>query len=161
MYVYEANGNPVKITLKGVRRQFPNVSFPSNPSQSTLLGFGIFILKYDAKPDNDIVEEGPLERRGDEYFQTYTGRDLTPEEVRASTKVTLYQARVALAEAGVLGPILAAVEDLPEPNKTRAQSALEYATEVERTSPLIELVRTRLGWTHEQMDDLFTAAAAV
>ena len=72
-------------------------------------------------------------------------------------RVTPYQARVALLQAGLLPQVEAMV--------TQAGGAVliawEYATVIERGSPFIAQLVGGLGLTDEQVDALFVAAAGV
>lgn len=80
-------------------------------------------------------------------------------QARATRKVSPYQARIALLNAGYLG----AVETLmADPNTPQAAKiAWEYATEVRRNSPFIASLGAGLGLTEAQIDGLFDAAELV
>lgn len=71
--------------------------------------------------------------------------------------VSPYQARVALLNAGLLDSVNAAVAAAPDSVKL----AWEYATVVERNSPMIAALAGILGLTAEQVDQLFIAAGQV
>ena len=79
--------------------------------------------------------------------------DGVPEPVPAT--ITALQARLALAQMGALE----AVEAFIEKAGGAAKIVWEYATVIERNSPLVEGAAAALGMTGEQMDDLFRAAA--
>lgn len=70
------------------------------------------------------------------------------------------QARLALLSAGLLSNVDAAIAALASPQKEAAQIEWEYATTVERASPLIGQLAPALSLTEAQMDQLFIAAAA-
>lgn len=81
---------------------------------------------------------------------------------RASTIVSMRQARLALLGAGLLASVDAAIDDIPDASaKAAAQIDWEYATEVRRISPLIASLGPVLKLTDEQIDALFEAAAAI
>lgn len=71
--------------------------------------------------------------------------------------VSPLQARVALMQAGKLE----AVEQVVAGAGPLVQVAWEYATELRRNSPTIEMLREQAGWSPEEMDALFIAAAQV
>lgn len=71
------------------------------------------------------------------------------------TSVTMRQARLALHRVGLLTQVNSAITD-PE-----AQIEWEYAQTVERHSPLVQNLAAGLGLTEQQLDDLFTQAAAM
>jgi hypothetical protein len=71
------------------------------------------------------------------------------------TSVTMRQARLALLGAGLLDQVNAAITD------PAAQIEWEYATTVERNSPLVQNLSIGLGLTEEQLDSLFTTASTL
>lgn len=82
---------------------------------------------------------------------------VAPPEPIPST-VTPRQARLALLDAGLLDTV---ETELAKPENKAALISWEYATTVERDSPLIATIGGALGMTDQQIDDLFTAAAAL
>jgi len=82
-------------------------------------------------------------------------------KARLPSVATARQIRLALLDAGLLDSIQNAFTDLAEPMKTRAQIEWEYATEINKNSPLIQKLYPKLGLTEEQLDDLFVAAAEI
>lgn len=80
---------------------------------------------------------------------------VTPEPVPSS--ISMRQCRVVLARAGALDAIQAAVAALG------GETAItwEYATTVERASPLVAQFAVTLGMSSEAVDDLFRAGRAV
>lgn len=77
------------------------------------------------------------------------------------TTITPRQARLALLRAGLLQTVEAAFAQLPEPDKTAASIEWEYATTIERGSPLVARFGPILGLTEAQIDELFVAGAAL
>jgi len=80
-------------------------------------------------------------------------------KARLPRVATARQIRLALLDVGLLDSVQNAFADLEEPLKTRAQIEWEYATEIDKNSPLIQKLYPKLGLTEEQLDDLFVAAA--
>lgn len=73
--------------------------------------------------------------------------------------VTPRQIRQALVLKGVsISMIEDALASLPEPTRTLAQIEWEYSVAFIRRNPLVEQVGLLLGWTSEQLDDLWTFA---
>jgi hypothetical protein len=66
------------------------------------------------------------------------------------------QMRLALHRAELLATVQSIAESDPE-----ASIVWEYATQIVRTSPLIDALGGPNGFTPEQIDDLFRAAMAV
>lgn len=76
--------------------------------------------------------------------------------------VTPRQMRQALVLSGVsMTQIEDALATLPEPTKTLATIEWEYSTMFLRANPLVTTVGTMLGWTEEQLDDLWRLAATL
>lgn len=73
------------------------------------------------------------------------------------TQVTMRQARLALLDAGLLNDV-----DIAVAGAGRAvQIDWEYATTVERASPLVEAICVGLGLTEEQINQLFEDASTL
>lgn len=75
--------------------------------------------------------------------------------------VTMRQARRALLDAGLLTTVDAAIAAMPGPAGEAARIDWQYATVVERGASLVQGLSATLGLTVQQLDDLFTAAAAI
>lgn len=75
--------------------------------------------------------------------------------------VNMAQARLALIEAGLFSKIDAGLRALPEPQRTTALTAWEYAPTVSRNGALVTTLAGQFGLTEKQLDDLFFAAAAI
>lgn len=72
--------------------------------------------------------------------------------------VTARQARLALLQAGLLAHVEVAVAGSPDP---AVAVEWEYATTIERDSPLVASIGGALGMTEQQIDGLFEAAASL
>jgi hypothetical protein len=75
--------------------------------------------------------------------------------------VSMAQARLALIGAGLFSTIDAGLKALPEPQRTTALTAWEYAPTVSRNGTLVTTLAGQFGLTEAQLDALFTAAAAI
>jgi hypothetical protein len=84
----------------------------------------------------------------------------TPEPPIPST-VSMYQARTALSRAGHLATVNAALATMPGPAGEEARIKWEFAPTVKRTDALTAAMAGVLGLTEQQLDDLFTTAAAI
>lgn len=73
--------------------------------------------------------------------------------------ITMRQARLALLGAGLLSEVDAAINSLPEPDRSAAKIEWEYAAVVQRDSGLLPAIGSALGMTEAQIDDLFVSAA--
>lgn len=77
------------------------------------------------------------------------------------TKVTMRQARLALLGAGKLPAVNAAIAAMQGAQGEAARIEWEYSQEVQRDRGLVIQMGASLGMTEEQLDALFTAAAAI
>lgn len=84
-----------------------------------------------------------------------------PAVVVVPQKVTMRQARLALLDADLLSSVDAAIESLDEPHRSAARIEWEYAQDVERHSPLTEMLGAALGLTGADIDALFFAAEGI
>lgn len=73
--------------------------------------------------------------------------------------VTMRQARLALLASGKLAAVDAAIEALPEPQKSAARIEWDYSSEVHRNRPFVQQLAQALGMTDEQLDAMFVEAA--
>ena len=82
--------------------------------------------------------------------------------VREIKPVTPRQIRQALILSGIpLSEIDSAFAAFPEPTKSLAQVEWEYSTLFIRTNPLVATVGQLLGWTSEQLDQLWLMAGSL
>lgn len=83
-------------------------------------------------------------------------------EVAKMPDLTPRQARQALV---LLGYSLQQVEDaldaLPEPHKSLAKIEWEYSVAFQRSNPLIAQVAQLLGWSSEQLDQMWVFAKSL
>lgn len=90
-----------------------------------------------------------------------TGGQVTVTNGVPST-VTMAQARIALQQAGMLQLVADGLSGLPDgPEKDAALTAWEYSPNVSRTGALVLTLGAQLGFTGQQLDDLFHAAGAI
>lgn len=68
------------------------------------------------------------------------------------------QFRLGLHVNGLLSSVQASIDALGEPERTAAQIEWEYATQIERTHPLVQNLSAQLGLTDEQIDAMWLAA---
>lgn len=76
--------------------------------------------------------------------------------------VTPRQIRQALILSGVtMAQITDALNSLSEPIKSLANAEWEYSNAFDRKRPLVEAVGQMLGWTSQQLDDLWKFAGTL
>lgn len=86
---------------------------------------------------------------------------LTPPKQRPPSQVTMRQARLALASAGLLSQVSVAIDSLEEPQRTAASIEWDYSQVVERDRELVAMLGPMLGLDDEALDDLFREAATL
>ena len=77
------------------------------------------------------------------------------------TTIRAWQAKAVLALAGLLDAAESIIAALPEPDRTVVLSAWSNNADFSRTSPTIAALGSALGLTDEQLDAMFTQAAAL
>lgn len=87
----------------------------------------------------------------------FTAPPAQPEPVPA--EVTMRQARLVLHAAGLLAKVDAAIDSLPEPERTRARIEWDYSNAVQRDHGFTATLGQALGLSSDAMDELFRAAA--
>jgi len=167
MYATLLNGeiDRYPLSLPQVRLAFPDVSFATTPDPQDLLPLGIVVVQETAAPDYDpatqtLAEDPPSYENG-VWVQTWMVTDLTADEIAARTQArraalvcTPRQARLALAQAGLLPAIEAWVTAAAE----TTQIEWQYANEIRRDWPPIAEAVVALGMSDTQLDTLFDLA---
>jgi hypothetical protein len=102
----------------------------------------------------EFAETIPVRRR-------ISAADFVTAPVRVPQTVSMAQARLALIGAGLFSTIDAGLKALPEPQRTTALTAWEYAPTVSRNGALVTTLAGQFGLTEAQLDALFVAAAAI
>lgn len=76
--------------------------------------------------------------------------------------VNARQIRQALILSGVeLTPLAEAFNSIQEPAKSLMQIEWRYAANFERDNPIINMFAAHIGWTSEQVDDLWLLASTL
>ena len=78
-------------------------------------------------------------------------------EINIPASVSMYQARIALQQSGLLATVQAGIGQMSE----EAQIKWEFAPTVKRNDALTIALALALNLTDEQLDALFTAAAGI
>lgn len=118
-------------------------------------------INDDIKTHHDQYGEVLVKVRG--LVNTGTEEEPVWEETQEDTsyspmRVTMRQARLQLHKDGMLTDAEQAINDLPEPDRTEALIEWEYATSVERHSPLVASLGQALSLDDDQLNALFRNA---
>lgn len=112
------------------------------------------------KPANEIIENLDEYQAVLDAWEAKRAIEDAPSEPTAPgipTSVSPLQARKALRQQDLLAMVQAAVDAAD----IDTQDAWEYATSFDRTSPFVLGMAQVLGWTEQQLDDLFVLAATL
>lgn len=121
----------------------------------------------DYDPFTQYVTQNEIENPLQETVG-WTVHDMNTEEIadflaywRSNVAVTMRQARMALAQQGLLQTVEDAIELIPEPDKSVISIEWEYSAVVQRSSSWVGVLAPALGMNDEQMDDLFKLAGTL
>ena len=167
MYVKTTNGTPERYTLRDLRKANPDTSFPSEPTVALLAEWGVYpYVKADPPthdPATQVVEHTGYAEIGGAYGDTYVVRAKTQAELDADTAEQRAQ-MVCPKKRGILtlgetkwGEVLT-YRDLATTTWAERMT-IDSATEWRRTSQEVQFIGNLVGYTDEQMDALFIAAA--
>lgn len=115
-----------------------------------------------------VITGSTTEITADEVVETQTARDPTPEEIvereRADVppEVALWRFRAAIRQAGQFDAVNAALDaNKDTPEGAVAWEVWEYGNVIERESALLLSFAATLGFTQQQLDDVFRVAAGI
>ena len=86
---------------------------------------------------------------------------VAPIVVPVPEQVSMWALREAVMFAGEMPAIAAAINGLPEPQKSIAWNRWEYKENIVRDSPIIAMLQQELGWTNDFVDGLYKHAASI
>ena len=123
-------------------------------ARSTVYGPGYVLRIEDYQNTLGPIQDGwQVVANLDDYIT------VIPPAVGAPRQVTPLQARLALAQFGLLDAIESFVAGLPTSDPTRL--AWEYASDLREDSPMLTAVCQQLGVTDEQKALLFETALSI
>lgn len=153
----------------------PDVSLPSTWTAATLDFLGVDPVLRSPKPTPSgpykaIARDGVAQDALGNWVEAWKEVDMfsSQEEIdayeareaaerRSKHRCSPRQARLALAANGSL----TALQEAVQASGDAARIEWEYATEIERSSPLIAGVAAGMGWTEEDLDALFELAVTL
>ena len=160
-----------------------NTSLPKTWTTATLEFLGVDPVLASPKPelgDYEVAQPDGVVQSGGNWVEAWKIAPMFPEytdedgvvteaeqiaayeaqkaaERRANMECTPRQARLALSSAGLYEAVQTAIASGSE----EARIEWEYATMIERTSPVIAELQLGLGLTDEALDGLFTLAVTL
>lgn len=106
-------------------------------------------------------DENNSDRQAYQQWLLEGGIPSPSEPTPPPSSVTMRQARLALLSIGKLADVAPAIAALPPEQRAVAEIEWEFASTVERESPLIALMAPALELTSEDLDDLFTLGSTL
>lgn len=110
---------------------------------------------YYLYADSEVPKEDWVEVEDDDESLVPDFNFVPPVIVPSS--ITMRQARLILLQYGLLDDIEAIIQT----QGRAAQIEWEYAQEVHRTHPLLQLLQSAQGLTNEQIDSMFLEASKI
>ncbi|MCO5082660.1 MAG: hypothetical protein M9955_13515 [Rhizobiaceae bacterium] len=94
---------------------------------------------------------------------TYDGEDFAPPVPTTPIvmEVTMRQARLALLYAGLGAQVDAAIDALPEPQKSATRIEWDFAKTLRRDHAMVPMLAAALSLTEEDLDILFYEASQI
>lgn len=89
---------------------------------------------------------------------------VSSEEINISTpnrEVPLWKLKAILKIMNLELPVNSAINSLQEPVKTMAQMSWEYGSFIRQDSPTVNLIKTVVNLTDEQVNDIFNQAELI
>ena len=117
----------------------------------------------DVTQEYEVEAEGVVEVPGHSSVQpsqvTTVYLDFPDNEFEIPLVVTMRQARLALLSLNKLADVDAAIDALPEPQKSAAKIEWEYSQEVHRNKEFVQLLAPAIGLSESDLDNLFVEAS--
>lgn len=153
-------------SIRQLRRDNPQVSFPREMPEERLADWGVYPVTKVAQPvydpETQVVEEGQPVQIDGVWTQVWNVRDLTTEELksRVPRSITKRQARQELIEAGLVGAVEAAIDAIQDPTqKALMLSWWNDSQTFDRDNPELIAMAATIGLTEEQLDTMFLNAS--
>lgn len=160
------NQSTYPYSIRQLRRDNPQVSFPREIPDERLADWGVYRVAKVAQPvydhETQALEEGQPVLVEGVWTQVWNVRSLTTEELksRIPQSITKRQARQELIEAGLIGVVEAAINSIED----ATQKALMFSwwndsQDYERDNPELITMAASIGLTEEQLDAMFLSAS--
>lgn len=145
-----------------LKKDYPDVDFPvdflreDNPN---LADYNVAVCQQLPQPPVDNLTQNLAPKTPEfidgEWVQDWLVTGKTAEEKRNIIPVvSMVQFQMALAEKGILETIAAMVEEIGG----EAAIRWKHSTEVERNAPFVLSFAAQLGWTEDEVNELFQLA---
>lgn len=100
--------------------------------------------------------------RYNEIKETYSlPYDMPDTSLPVPQAVTMRQAQRELHERGLLEGVIAVINALPEPQKSKALIDWDRSSELHRNNPFVALLGSEMNLSEQQLDELFVEASKI
>lgn len=169
MYVKITNGKAKQYTIRQLHRENPRTSFPEKPTSELLAKWSVYPYSPTPEPEynmgTEVVEHKGYIELGGTYTDTYVVRDKTDAELatdleasRKHMKCSKMQAMWALG-ADEWGKVISFRDHVDTTWVERV--IIDSPQDWERVSQDTEFLAYVLGYSEEQMDQLFIQAQSL
>lgn len=153
-------------SIRQLKRDNPQVSFPREMPEERLAEWGVYPVTKVAQPGYDpetqTVEEGePIQVEGI-WTQVWNVRSLTTDELksRVPESISRRQAKQLLIQLGQIESIQNIINAVEDPiEKQLLQSWWDDSQTFERHHPTVIEMSSLLGWSEQDLDDMFIEAS--
>lgn len=153
-------------SIRQLKRDNPQVSFPREMPDERLADWGVYRVAkveqpvYD--PETQALEEGqPVQVEGI-WTQVWNVRSLTTEELKSRVpgSISRRQAKQLLIQLGQIESIQNIIDAVEDPiEKQLLQSWWDDSQTFERHHPTVIEISSLLGWSEQDLDDMFIEAS--
>jgi hypothetical protein len=155
------NGQPRLYNYDQFKKDNPRISFPTEVSAGVLEPYGVYRLSFrkpEYNPATQVISRGPIVLEGDRWVEIWEVSDKPIEVIREGMVCSRLQGRLVLGEA-TCDALDALAADLTTAWAMR--QTILHAIQWERNSQSMDELAFLLGYTHDQMDSLFSVAMGV
>jgi len=165
MYIKLVDNTPVSYDINQLKRDNPQVSFPTTIPANVLEDYDVYPLNStkqpEYNPDTQKLTIGTPVQKNGEWFENWVITNKSESEIefelnqwRENMKVSPLQIRRALRQQGLYESIL----DYISKQDPEIQDAWEYAIEIQRNDLLIIMAADELGYEPVEVDNIFKLA---
>lgn len=153
-------------SISRLKRDNPQVSFPREMPEERLADWGVYPVTKVPQPEYDTetqtVEEGQPVQIDGVWTQVWNVRSLTPDELksRVPESISRRQAKQLLIQLGQIESIQNIIDAVEDPiEKQLLQSWWDDSQTFERHHPTVIEMSSLLGWTEDELDNMFIEAS--
>lgn len=141
-----------KLTAGGVQRLSDGTDIPPAPTNRHWVEYQAWLAAGNTPDPADFEPARAQDTVSDrQFFQA----------LALAKVITTAEALDAVKTGEIPAALQTVVDSLPANQKFAAEMLISGATTFQRSHPLTEMLRAGMGWTAEQLDELWSSAAAL